>query len=345
VSFASGVLNVSTLTLNTTHAVSGLGFQPTWVLVWCSGRTEGTDTNGAASHDWCAGFACAGITQRTLSTQSFNGNTTMGADATIRDDCMIAMLNHALAGGTDNGRIALLTFDSGGFTVKNITALSRALRLCYICGDSSNQEIGTITEPGSTGNQTVTMANSFQPDLLVFLGSCIGTINTVDVDSNFSIGFCTGTGSSAQWVLQGGSDDALGTSNVSCYAKTGEVLALSQATPPTTPGTTNLSGRAGVNAISVGSFQLNWSERAGSRLIFYLAVKGGSYAAGKLALANTSNGATNAVTGLGFQPTGLFVGFPGFTAECTADTPVTSQEIGMGAGSSASNRGVRLHHR
>jgi hypothetical protein len=341
VAYATGVLSVSTLTLNSTHSVSGLSFTPKCGRFWIAGRSDATDTVGSASHDWCEGIVDSALAQRTLSTQSFNGNTTMGADATIRDDCIIAMLNHALAGGTDNGRISLLSWDATGFTVKNITALSRAVRVSYeVWGgsDITNAEVITITEPGSTGNSTVTLVGAFRPDMLRFLGSSLTSINSVAVDSWFCTGAASGVTSALQWTMAGGSDDALGTSNTDMYIKSGECVALHQATPPTTPGATSLDFRASVNQINSDGFQLNVIERAASRLIFCLAIKGGQWAAGKLALANTANAATNAVTGLGFQPIGLSTAYGGFTADCTADTPVTSQEFGMGAGSSASSR-------
>lgn len=337
---------MSTLTLNATHSASSFGFQPKVVLVWLTGRSETTDTIGTASHDKSVGFchdaggASGAVTQRTLTTQSLTGNTTMGADFAVRDDCIVALLNHSTTGGTDNGRIKISSFDAGGFTVQNLTALSRAVRLSYVAlggSDLTNYEIGTITEPAATGNQTVTMTGAFAPDALIFLGSLGTSINAVGVDSALSIGAATSSAAANQWVLAGGSDDAVGTSTTWNYIKGGECIALAQATPGSTPGTTTLNGRASLGSVSSGSFVLNWSERASTRLVFYLALKGGQWKAGKKVFTNTANGNTNVVTGVGFQPTVILGATAIDVTENTADTPVDGDQFAIGAATGSAN--------
>lgn len=344
-SVATGVLTVNTLTINATHSVAGLGFQPKAILIWLSGRSETIDTNGVASHDWGYGLAAdngaGGVNMRALTSQSFNGNTTMGADQVGRNDCVVALLNHALAGGTDNGQIKVNSLDAGGFTVGNLTALNRAVRLSYICyggADLTNYEIGTITEPGATGNQATVLSGAFQPDALILLAGQIATINTVAVDSSLSFGVASSSTAADQFVSAGSSDDALGTSNTHFYLKTGEVVALYNATPPATIGATTLNGRAALASFDATGFTLNWTERAASRLVFYLALKGGRWKAGKQTLANSANGNTNSVTGLAFQPKVLLAAYGGFAAESTSDTPQAFQEQGMGAATSSSAR-------
>jgi len=346
-SVATGVLTVNTLTINATHSVAGLGFQPKALIIWLSGRSETADTSGRASHDWGYGLACdngaGGVTQRTMTSQSQDTPTTMAADQALRDDCVVALLVHSTTGGTDNGRIKINSLDAGGFTVGNLTALSRAVRLSYIAlggADLTKYEVGTITEPAATGNQATTLAGAFQPDSLIFIGGQGVTVNTAVTDSSLSFGAASSSTAADQFVIAGSSDDALGTSNTHIYAKTGEVVALYNATPPATIGATTLTGRAALASFDASGFTLNWTERGASRLVFYLALKGGQWKAGKLALANIANGATNSVTGLAFQPKILLAAFNP-NAEHASDTPTAFQEQGMGAATSSTNRHVQ----
>jgi hypothetical protein len=98
-----------------------------------------------------------------------------------------------------------------------------------------------------------------------------------------------------------------------------------------------MNGRATFNGFGSGTLSLNWTERAASRLVFYMALKGGQWAAGKLGALTLTNGGTNTVSGLAFQPLGLLTGYAGFSAESTADTPAAADERGFGVADSISS--------
>lgn len=336
---ATGVLTIDTTTNGATHSVSGLSFQPSVLICMVSGRTDTSDANGTANHDKSVGFAVSTSSRRCVTTQSLHNAADAACDSIGRDDCIVALLNHAAGGGTDDGKVDLQSFDSGGFTVVNDSTLGHALRLNWIAfggTDVANSEIITVTEAGATGNQETNLVGAFQPDIVFFLGWGGTATNTAIVDSNMSWG--AATGSSNQWVMAGGSDDALATTNCHCYCVTSECIALAQVTPPTTPGATTMTALAQFVSLDSDGFTINWTQRAGSRLVYALAIKGMRWQAGNLLIANTGAGNTNAKTGVGFLPLALMA--TGYFANAT-DAPQNGDIFTWGVGTSASSRVVQ----
>lgn len=323
-SFSSGTGAVSS-----TVAVTGVGFQPKVVLFWWSGRTESTDTVGGASHRRGFGAASGASSRLVATTQSTDAAASGQTAGAFRTDACIATLSIAATAAID-GLLDMQSLDSDGFTLVVDDVMPVDLRIHYMAlggSDITDVFLGTLTEPGSTGNQDIT-AVGFQPDAVVFLNCPAQALPSLNNEaSRMMLGAAAGA-SPSNVVWTGGADDALGTMNSVSYCRSGECIATLDA-----PLSGGITAQAALTTWLSNGFRLNWSSRDAARHYGYVALKGGSYAVGDL-LTQTDT-TTDIVETLGFEPRGALL-LSHAQAQSSAATPQNGDYWSCGAFSDAS---------
>jgi len=313
------------------------GFRPKAYFLWTNGRDAATDESGSDTMHW-RGFG-VGISTTDRRTVCSESESTMATSATWvleRSDAVMCGLDNQ--GGTDmlDGLLDHNAMISTGFEVLVDSAepeefQSSNMRVHYLAlggAELANVVSGEFTESGTTGNQDVTVG--FQPDAVVlFSGMITGSPSDGQADSTLSIGFAAGSGNPTDVVWAGASNNGAADSQTITYSRTGESIALFD----TAIAVTN--ARAEVDAWNSNGFSLDWAERAGSRRIHYVALKGARYAVGDML--TSTNTSQFSETGLPWSPSaGLFLSHNNATS--TADTIQNHDQWSMGSVTTASAR-------
>ncbi|TLZ59793.1 MAG: hypothetical protein E6K13_09350 [Methanobacteriota archaeon] len=327
-STATGSFNIGTGAVGTTVTVT-TGFQPKVYFLWESGAVETTDT--ATGSNMKRGFGVGISTTDRRAVCSFSNNANSGADTSSghRADAVLCSLTSAQALDALVDHDAML---SNGFRVIIDDTSSKDLRVHYLAiggTDLTNVVSGMFTESGATGNQDVTDVG-FQPDAVVLFSADIGADPPgIQADSSMMIGLAAGAGNPNDVVWAGGSNNAANPTQTVAYSRAGESIALLNA------GVTATDGRAEVDAWLSNGFSLNWNERAASRRIFYVAMKGGQHAVGDVLTRTDTTQFSE--TGLPFTPkAGLFLSHT--HAQSTADTVQDYDEWSVGSVTNATTR-------
>lgn len=161
-SFASGTGAVSS-----TVVVSNVGFQPKAILFWWSGRSEGIDTIGRASHQRGFGMAVSATDRRAICSRSSDAAVSSNTDRAHSNAAAIITVS---SGSNIDGALDVQSMDAGGFTLVVDDQMPQDLRIHYraLGGDSlTDVATGQFQEPGATGDQDITSL-SFQPDCVLF---------------------------------------------------------------------------------------------------------------------------------------------------------------------------------
>ncbi len=321
--------NVGTGAVGTTTQVTGTGFQPKAVLFWWSGLTTTVDFTGGLVHKRGFGVAVSPTDRRAVYSQSMGLADPTATDAGHHDAAAIGALTTA---GAIDGLADLQSMDSNGFTLIIDDQFATNLRVHYLAlggSELTNVGSGIFTEPGATGSQNITTVG-FQPDAVVLFSAMIGADPPgTAVDSTMMLGAAAGsTPVDAVWA--GGSNDAAATAQTISYSRAGESIALFDS------AVTLTDGRAEVSSWLSNGFQVNWLERAGSRRVHYLALKGGQYLVGDL-LTEKDTVTTIVEGAFGFQPKGALLASHG-TTQSTQDTVKDHDSWSLGGFTSATER-------
>ena len=321
---ASGVLTVGTGVANTVYSVVGLPFQPKAVMLFWNGRSSDTSAQGEADIRQGFGFATSPTDRRCVGSQRDHANAAIASDRVHRNDACVVSLDVA---GAVNGLADFNGFTASGFELIIDQQFGAAMTVGFLAlGGTSltNVKTGQFQEPGATGNAAVTGVG-FQPDCVLFCSAGITTVpNATAAEGHMMFG--AAVSSTQRFVVAGGSDDAPGSSSsdTARYGVSTECVALM--TEGGTPIT--LDARADFVSMDADGFTLNWLERAGSRYIFYLALKGGRYRVDNFLSQTTLT--TVSESGYAAKPRGLLV-VSACAPESTADTPVAHDELSVGA--------------
>jgi hypothetical protein len=243
-----------------------------------------------------------------------------------RNDACIALLDTA---GAVDGLIDLQSFNADGFTLVVDDQVAANYRVMYLAlggADLTNVATGVLTEPGATGNQVIT-GLGFRPDLVLF-GSAGATSNTPVAGSTLAIG--AAVSSAKQGIIMGLSEDAQATKDTACYSRNDECIAL-----PLVTGTLAIDARATLVSLDSDGFTINWLERAASRNVFFIAIKGPKVTMGDYTMpGNIGDG--NPIT-LGFTPKAVLQFTTGISI-ATVDTLFVDDNIAIGAATGPAER-------
>lgn len=324
-----GSFNTGTPVATNTIAVTGVGFQPEFLFFFWSGRAGSTDAIGRQSH--FRGFGAAASTTDRRSVVSTSTDASAAAAASSAHDAAACIISVTNTGPAIDGQLDLQSFDADGFTlICDSATWPRDSRIGYmaLAGDLTNAATGVLTEPGATGDQDVTSL-AFQPDFVMFFGAGIAAdAPGAKVDSDLFIG--AAVSSTGQGVWLGGSNNASASMATSGYCTSGECIAM----PAANMSSTN--ARADFVSFLSNGFRINWAERASTRRVHWVALKGGSYRVDNL-LTQTDTTTDIVETGFGFAPAGaLFVSQA--RAENTSDTITGNDRLSIGGFDSISSR-------
>lgn len=306
-----GKFALNTVTGN--QAVTGVGFQPKAIIITLVPETaDAADFNVSSSVS--VGFGTSSSNRASI------GKTQSGVTmATRQNDTKIITL---ISGTTTIYEADLVSLDVDGFTINitNATAAT-AYQVNYTAiggADLTNAYIKEITSPGTNSSQAYTGVG-FKPDAMMTLtaGNTSLASSTI-AHGSIAVGY--GTSATARGVAS--------TTDTARLESTSSVLL-------NTDGSA-VNMQADLTTMDSDGFTLNWSNGAISGMYAWvLCLKGGSYQAGS-DTQKTSTG-TKAVTGLGFQPTGLLVASIGNTAGAAIDTSTGILLVGSASGTA--NRG------
>jgi len=258
-----------------------------------------TATGNAIRSSWGFAAAAGSGDQRVVYAYAEDANTPTLGIALEEDTPFYRIYNFSGAPNLEESA-PLTSFDSGGgggFTLNHQTLTTGARPFSTLAlggADLTNVKTGKFTLNQSTGAQSVTGVE-FQPDCVIFFASAAAAADTLGAtQSNSTAMMGWATGSSAQGVAATRVKDSANPS----------VSRRMQLTNRCIKFLTDAGGQgeAHLTQFTSDGFDLNVDEAAvGAYRVYYIALKGGSYAAGAFN-GRTTNG-SQTVSGFGsFTP-------------------------------------------
>ena len=255
----AGTLAAKTSTGN--QAYTGVGFQPD-AMMYFAGKWATEPTNvggqggflfGAASSSSARGWVGERSKNVANPQRAFHRHSTTHVAGSLGDS--------SVANEAD-----LVSFDSDGFTLNFTTAIGTADSLYYLALKGGNYKVGNLTQPGTTGNQTIS-GLGFTPKALILFSANDTTANADSTlaDGQISLGWATGA--SERGCMWAGDKD-----NVS-PTQTDKSLDRTKVIKLYSPGTPTLNAAADLDSFTSDGFVLNWTTvDATARQIIYLAI-------------------------------------------------------------------------
>ena len=315
--------NITTAVGGTTLPRTGYGFAPQAAIVWCSGRSESTDTVGGQTYQWSLGFAVSPTLRGASAMHSEDAAATSDADADITSAGCVLTLGAAAAA---EGRLDIQSVDAGGYTFIIDDAFARDIRShVWAISGITAASAESFNSPTTPSQVDYVVNGAFPPSIIFFLmrgGTAPG--------ARHSFGYAMSAANQA--VVSFRARDNVTTMDTVRYGRSGMCMA-----PPAT-ATATLLLQAELVQMNADGFRLNWTTVEGSARNFaILAIQGGNWVAGT----NTTKTNTTpfTLTTTGITPAGLLVVSHG-TAESASATPVANAHISVGAAASATNRGA-----
>jgi hypothetical protein len=308
----------------TDTAVTGVGFTPSLVFLWGTGRTETSDT--AAFSDTVSALPTFGMFNAAGEQYAWGTGAADAADTMVTE--MIHRTDSCFISGNVNGDYRAQVFvsmDGDGFTIEisanggNAVGARRVHYLALGGGTLTNTKIGTVTVTGgATGNEAFTPL-AFQPAALVF---AVINAATNAVAANVAATLGAATGASNQWTWSGQDLDNSATTEANSYMRTDECGGTVQANGA------SLDRRNRFVSMDATGFTVNRLENsAGNWTQPYCAIAGPNVKAGTF---NPSSGG-GSISGLGFQPKAILFVSHGIKTENAADTPTAEYALSIGA--------------
>ena len=303
-SMKSGTFALSTAAAGNTQAITAIGFRPDWAIFLVTDKTvpEG-DPDTIGNQSLSAAFGFDDLTERVaIGISPSNASDDRTGRAHTEADSIIVLDSTDVGGnGTIVGAAKVQTFDSDGFTILIDDAFAAAYDVFYLVGAGmGTPKMLRFTEPGATGNQSYT-GFGFQPagGLLFSANFASDPPGSISGPATMSMGAFDAAGRQGAVAFRNSNAPSPAVSQADKYGYTGECLAFL--------GDAIVDGRAAFNAILTDGVQLNWLERASTRRFWIVCWP---ETAADMHVSNfaspTVTGNTVAVSGLGFQPEGLF---------------------------------------
>jgi len=307
------------------QSYTGVGFQPKAILFFSGALAA--DGYAAGMGPGIGAYAQseqASIGARTWSISSTD-NVSTTATASIQNAAVICVPNPATT-TTDLLNATMTSLNADGFTLNWVTVQATARNVHYLAlggTDLTDAFLGRFTNATATGNQAYT-GTGFQPDAIIFFHA-FGAAGASHSASASQWGIGVAVSSTQRWAFGSnarnaqtmtGNQDAMHLQRAdSCIVRLDTLSALFY--------------RADFVSMDANGFTLNWlnTNTGGTETFYYLALKGGQYAAG------ANNKPTGAATAnqdvsLPFVPTGLFLGSSGLA---TSTSIIADQEYSLGA--------------
>jgi hypothetical protein len=314
------------ITTTGSQTISGLGFQPKAIIFYWSRNT--TNATATAPRSQGVGFTDC-TNQRAVAIAEDDNAASSNAGRYRTESNVIVILSDGTP--TVGSRATFTSCDTDGFTINWAVSEARADIINYIAiggSDVTNVKAGTFTLAASTGIQNITGVG-FQPNFAMFLWGFTEAVDTASAGLEMGMGFADYNNNQGS-ILNCVKDAEATNKTKYSLQRTDNVILLSSTACA-------LDALAAFNGFSSDGFSLNVSDApAAATPIFYLAIKGGSYAVGNF-LQPTATG-VQTISGTGFQPN-LVVLFSHNQVAGTALTAPSTFSIGA-ANATTSRAGV-----
>jgi hypothetical protein len=254
----------TTTTSTGNFSVSGVGFTPDIVFVMPMQSTQTPPTTSAVAQ-----FKF-GMGAFNSSTQGCTVETVdVGSDTSYTYQRAEALAASTSSGGASNDA-TWVSMNSSGFTL-DFTVADFARSSYYIALKGVKSAIGTLTQPSSTGNQTIS-GLSFNPSLLMLFSANKASSTSITTPAFHSFGAATSSNQFASWLgLSSGS------TTVSTSADIDQSNVIKMYTPNGASPTLNAA--ASLSSFGTGSFTLDWTTTNSTGAeVWYVAIASASNA-------------------------------------------------------------------
>lgn len=261
-------LKITTFSTNTTtgnQSITGIGFKPDLVIVVENENDDGFDHIGASG--------MMGIGAGVDSSNRWQSDFASRIQNDAREQLTNALLRFRSGSSGHPIRVSfdLVSMDTDGFTINITTTNGNAHSINVIALKGVNISLSTLTQPTSTGNQSVTGMSSAP---LVTLFQSNNTVAGTGYDAGgWQHSISAARSSSARFALFGGSQ---GASGPTAYSHTNYVRdkAIRLLNKPQSASAPNLNAEADFVSNNSDGFTVNWTTvDATAREILYIAFK------------------------------------------------------------------------
>jgi glycine cleavage system regulatory protein len=233
-------------------------------LTWSTSYGNGIAIGSAvsSSKQWSVGNAIRdNISGSEFATSYYDQNNVL---VTVDDDDV----------DTIEAAASLVSLGTGNFVINWTNASpthDRAFSVLVVDADPGSIDVGTFTEPASTGTQVVNVSSTADSIRGVMIYSNGFSSSGINHDALMSIGGASGTGATDQGVVSTGDEDTAGEGNTisSRINKTGSIIKTILPADTATSSTT--TSEAALSAMGTqDQFSLNWTTRSGTRRNHYI---------------------------------------------------------------------------
>jgi len=190
--FKTGSAAAKTTTGNQSY--TGLGFQPTCLLVW-AGKFSTTPLDQSTNGNGMFGFATSSSARGMIAWRNQHGSNPQVAKHRQSTQRVLGTANTFTEAD-------LVSFDSDGFTLNFPTAGGSADVFYYLALKGPQFKVSSFTQPTSTGNQALTGAG-FTPKaaLMISANDVVANNDASQAHARASFGWATGTSErSSLWI-------------------------------------------------------------------------------------------------------------------------------------------------
>lgn len=315
------------------QAITGVGFTPKALILWGVGATNEAEFSSI----WFTqgiGFSTSPTNQYAQSSAAAtNGETTIYRRL---ETCAFIQTNNTLVDIVR--RANLSSMNSDGFTLNWTIARSNGaydvVNYLALGGDTlTGASVVNWQMPTSTGIKAVTGVG-FQPDALlhVHAGGVTALTNGGNSVALGALGLGVMTANGNQWatgyIAQSATLNARNQESDKC-------LTLINSTG-------DIAKQAQFSSMNADGFSLNFGVAdTNQQQVISLALKGGAYSAGSLLKSTAAAPVSQAVTGVGFQPSGLLLAGVQDTVQATPQTGAV--RYGLGASDGVNEFGTSIY--
>ena len=298
--------------------VSGLSFQPKALILW---STKQTATGIAADAIQSVGMATSSSARYCV--QQYSTDALAGASSTTvhRQENTLCLVPQTTVGGTNEVTLDLASFNSDGFTLTlatpSGTPVATIVHYMALGGsDLTNAFVFSPTPGAGTGDKAFTGVG-FRPECVITMQTMLTGFGSAFSTGQVHVGAFT---SAAAFTTNWKAINAANPSDVSQWQIAKVLNATTNAT-----GSTQDHDATFVSFDSDG-FTLNYGTNVSNHPAGFLCLKGGRYSV-HTETQKTSTG-TQAKTGIGFTPKGLFLAGASAAANAAIDQTQAKQVIG-----------------
>lgn len=241
-------VNIGTFQIGTDTgnlAVTGVGFQPDFVMFMGSQGTniDISDAGGGIQ----VGFAISTSKRGAFSHDSVDAVNPSDTNRWQMTNRCIIKLRGNFGGGQQSGIADFVSFDSDGFTINRLTGWGFDGAIWYMALAGGEYDVGSLTQPTSTGNQTTTLAIRPRGVLLM----SVQAVASASLAANNKLSFGGGSSGTSRGCIAAGDDAAVSPTQADMDTETDRIIVMNSQQV--------VDADADLDSLGAGSFTLNWT--------------------------------------------------------------------------------------